>query len=337
MQDECRVDPLILESEIDFEYTMALTAPQVVANVEVEDKYQVGTLDNMLAAFDLYHCDNFGPNDPQYPSSNLEGYNNIDCGTLSAPKVLLISFTCSEADFSSTYLQRQCLEYLKLGMMGITHIVNTSDHGTLTGIGIGCVDDRTGESNATTGKFSPNFPSSCPRVTTVSGTQLLPPPNTLAAADDRIVGNLTTETTFRKVSSAGQVYSSGGGLSNVFPVPSYQVSKVARYKSKEQEHLAKLEKRFSNTGRGYPDVAALANSYMVVVNGTWRTTSGTSASTLAFASIVTFINSERLHLGKNPDGFINPALYNSPEVLNDVSTSANQGCGVDEAFRATTG
>jgi tripeptidyl-peptidase-1 len=49
------------------------------------------------------------------------------------------------------------------------------------------------------------------------------------------------------------------------------------------------------------------------------------------------INSERMNAGKGPVGFINPTLYSNPDVLNDVVTGANQGCGVHEAFRATRG
>lgn len=54
-----------------------------------------------------------------------------------------------------------------------------------------------------------------------------------------------------------------------------------------------------------------------------------------FASIITLINSERLHAGKGSVGFINPVLYSNPDILNDVVTDANQECGVDQTFRAT--
>jgi tripeptidyl-peptidase-1 len=39
------------------------------------------------------------------------------------------------------------------------------------------------------------------------------------------------------------------------------------------------------------------------------------------------INEERLEMGKKPVGFINPVLYNHPEVLNDITNGTNAGCG----------
>ena len=84
-------------------------------------------------------------------------------------------------------------------------------------------------------------------------------------------------------------------------------------------------------------MAARADDYMIVTNGEWKPVSGTSASNPVFASIITLINSERMHTGKGPVGFINPVLYSNPDMLNDVVTGANQGCGVDQAFRATRG
>ena len=146
----------------------------------------------------------------------------------------------------------------------------------------------------------------------------------------------TNETAFRKVLS-GQVASSGGGFSNVFLAPPYQLPNVASYKEIEKDHLDEISDHFNSTGRGYPDMAARADDYVIVSNGKWKPISGTSASNPVFASIITLINSDRMHSGKGPVGFINPVLYSNPEILNDVATGANQWCGVDQAFRATRG
>jgi len=59
--------------------------------------------------------------------------------------------------------------------------------------------------------------------------------------------------------------------------------------------------------------------------------------TPVFASIISMINNERLAIGKRPVGFINPVLYQYPDILNDITTGANEGCGVDPAFRAAWG
>ncbi|KAJ4372067.1 hypothetical protein N0V83_003840 [Neocucurbitaria cava] len=318
------------EPNLDFEYTMALTSPQEVTNVQVGSYEQVGNLNDMLAAFDQYYCDPIDSRHKKYPESYPPGCNatTCDCGSSSPPKVLSISWGWTEAGFTSNYLQRQCLEFLKLGLMGTTVVVSVSDHGTASGGGAFCIDDI--EGNGTGGRFSPTFPSSCPWVTSVGGTQMLQPTNL------QIPTATTNETAFRKFVS-NQTASSGGGFSNVFLAPPYQIPNVAVYKDIERSHLDRIQDRFSSTGRGYPDVAARADDYWIVTNGTWKTVSGTSASNPVFASIITLINSERMHAGKGPVGFINPVLYSNPDMLNDIVTGANQGCGIDPAFRATHG
>lgn len=310
------------EPNLDFEYAMALTSPQEVTNVQV-----AGNLADMLAAFDKHYCDPVNAGDKKYPNFYPPGCNATacDCGSSSPPKVLSMSWGWTEAGFTSNYLQRQCLEFLKLGLMGTTVIVSISDHGTASEGGDFCIDDRTG--NATGGRFSPMFPASCPWVTSVGGTQ---------PTDLRMPAATTNETAFRKVLRE-KILSSGGGFSNVFLAPLYQVPDVALYKDIEKDHLDEIQNRFNSTGRGYPDVAARADDYMIVSNGKWKPVSGTSASNPVFASIITLINSERMHTGKGPVGFINPVLYSNPDMLNDVVTGANQGCGVDQAFRVTRG
>jgi tripeptidyl-peptidase-1 len=212
--------------------------------------------------------------------------------------------------------------------MGTSVITSVSDHGTASDRGSFCIDDDTG--NATSGRFSPIFPGSCPWVTSVGGTQMIQPTESPALAVTK------NETAWRKAHS-DLINSSGGGFSNVFPIPPCQVPNVAVYKDIEKNHLHKIRDRFSGTGRGFPDVAARADDFAVVSNGGWKYISGISGSNPVFASIITLINSERMHAGKGSVGFINPVLYSNPEVLNDIMTGSNEGCGVGQAFRATRG
>lgn len=53
---------------------------------------------------------------------------------------------------------------------------------------------------------------------------------------------------------------------------------------------------------------------------------GTSASSPIFAAIINRINEERLEIGKKTVGFINPALYSHPAMLNDIVNGTNPGC-----------
>jgi tripeptidyl-peptidase-1 len=48
------------------------------------------------------------------------------------------------------------------------------------------------------------------------------------------------------------------------------------------------------------------------------------------------INEARSAVGKGPVGFINPVLYQHPEVLNDIKNGSNPGCH-SEGFHAVKG
>lgn len=325
MQTDVQISPFNIEADFDFEYAMALTSPQPVTNLQVGDKYQQGSINNMLAAFDAYYCEALDPSldSTSFPDPRPGGYNHtVDCGTLRPPSVISISYGYPEASFPSEYLQRQCLEFLKLGLMGVTVVTGSGDNGVAnagTSPCLGPVNDDGTE------RFSPVWPASCPWVTSVGGTQRA---STTPAetAFNTVLGNATD--------------SSGGGFSNVFRVPPYQSAAVSTYLRGEQDHLGPLAAAglFNASGRGFPDVAAFASAYLAVIDGTLHTVYGTSASAPVFASIIALINGERLRAGRRGTvGFVNPILYAHPEVLNDVATGFNTGCGVDEAFRAVQG
>lgn len=306
---------------------MAITSPQPVIDLQVGDRYQQGTINNMLAAFDSFYCGSLDSSldSTSYPDPRPGGYNHtVDCGTLKPPKVISISYGYPESSFPPEYLHRQCLEFLKLGLMGVTVITGSGDHGPASAGTTPCLSPTTNSSGPVS-HFNPVWPASCPWVTSVGGTQRSMDPNHVETAFNTILGNTTT--------------SSGGGFSNTFHAPTYQIPSVSSYLTTESAHLCPMlaAGTFSPSGRGTPDVSAFASSYLAVVDGTLHTVYGTSASAPVFASIISLINGERLRAGKGTVGFINPVLYKHPDVLNDVTTGANSGCGVDEAFRATDG
>jgi tripeptidyl-peptidase-1 len=326
MQDQYQVWPFNLEPNLDFEYTMTLAAPRRIDNIQVGDMYQIGNFNSMLAALDSFYCDSLDPSiDPNFPNPVLGpgGYPNMtDCGTVQPPKVLSISYADSEANFPKEYLERQCFEYLKLGLMGMTVLVSSGDWGPGSGVAPGvCIDPDTGASNATSGKFSPSWPAACPWVTTVGGVQK---------------GNGTSH---EEAWSRDLMTSSGGGFSNIFEAPFYQQQKVGSYQSREQAHLGEVKAQglFNPSGRGYPDVALPADDFLITLYKSWVTAHGTSAGPPVFASMISLINDERLHAGKKAVGFINPVLYAHADTFNDISSGHNGGCGVDTAYRATSG
>lgn len=97
--------------------------------------------------------------------------------------------------------------------------------------------------------------------------------------------------------------------------------------------------RFNNSRRvrGLPDVSANGAQYVVALDGDYEYhLYGTSASSPTFASILTLINEQLLNFGRPTLGFVNPALYANPEILNDIVSGGNQGCGT-AGFTAVRG
>ena len=75
MQTEWKVSPLNLETNLNFQYALSLTHPMEVTNIQVGDMYG-GNVNNMLAAFDRYYCDQINPElDFTYPNTEPDGWN----------------------------------------------------------------------------------------------------------------------------------------------------------------------------------------------------------------------------------------------------------------------
>lgn len=83
-------------------------------------------------------------------------------------------------------------------------------------------------------------------------------------------------------------------------------------------------------------MAANGDNIAVYVEGEATLEGGTSAAAPIFASLVNRIDEERIKIGKGPVGFINPALYQNPWVLNDITNGTNPGCGT-AGFSAVKG
>jgi tripeptidyl-peptidase-1 len=87
-------------------------------------------------------------------------------------------------------------------------------------------------------------------------------------------------------------------------------------------------KYYNDTGRGYPDVAALGGQkapYCITCGGRFVGVAGTSASTPVVGGIVAKLNGLRLAKGKKALGFLNPLLYANPHAFNDVTKGKNPG------------
>uniref|UniRef100_A0A8C7GZ10 Tripeptidyl-peptidase 1 n=1 Tax=Oncorhynchus kisutch TaxID=8019 RepID=A0A8C7GZ10_ONCKI len=121
-------------------------------------------------------------------------------------------------------------------------------------------------------------------------------------------------------------YISGGGFSNVFKMPDYQVGAVEGYL--KAVPVLPPKTYFNTSGRAYPDIAALSDNYWVVTDRVpipW--VSGTSASTPVVGGILSLINDQRFLKGLPSLGFLNPRLYQlQGQGLFDVTDGCHLSC-----------
>jgi tripeptidyl-peptidase-1 len=252
--------------------------------------------------------------DPIYPDPNKKGYQGDDCGRYKPANVISTSYGYNEADLSPAYEQRQCTEYMKLGMQGVTILYSSGDDG-VAGNGGKCL----GKGKNKGKKFNPSFPGTCPWVTSVGATQINP---NLTVYDPEI--------------ACQDVITSGGGFSNVFTMPTYQNATLTNFFNLYKPSYNSTQYNNSQNVRGYPDISANGANYVIVLKKKFILVYGTSCSSPVVGSIVTLINDARLAVGKGPVGFWNPVLYNNPDALNDITSGNNPGCETN-GFSAVPG
>ncbi|PBP24455.1 Pro-kumamolisin [Diplocarpon rosae] len=157
------------ESALDLEFAMALVAPQQVTVYQVGDIVSGASFNNFLDAIDGSYCsfaggDSKDPSvDGQYPSNQPGGFQGSEtCGSFQSTNVISTSYGSNEADLSDKYETRQCMEYMKLGLQGVSILYSSGDFG-VAGNGGQCIDSVTGAyNNGTKGLFNPSFPGGCP-------------------------------------------------------------------------------------------------------------------------------------------------------------------------------
>lgn len=180
-----------------------------------------------------------------------------------------------------------------------------------------------GTSETWSGKgYFPNYPASCPYVTTVGAT----------------MGPETGGSEIACQSQNGGVISSGGGFSTYFAAPRWQSKAVANYLSS-----VNLTSGFNPYGRAYPDVSLLGTNYQVYIAGKVSSLYGTSASAPVFAGFVSLINAARIANGKPSVGFMNPTLYamgynqtaSSKAKYNDITVGNNMCCSTAVSITPT--
>ena len=226
--------------------------------------------------------------------------DNTDAGFLNAittavhdstnnPSVVSISWGGPESSWTQQAMTSMDEAFQSAAAMGVSVCVAAGDDGSTDGV--------------TDGLNHVDFPASSPNVLACGGTQLV------ASG-----ASITSETVWNEL--ANNEGATGGGISDVFPLPSWQ----------DGAGVPPSANPSKNVGRGVPDVTGDADpttGYITRVDGNPDVIGGTSAVAPLWAGLIALINQS---IGK-PVGFINPLLYQDAAKAGDLNdiTSGNNG------------
>jgi kumamolisin len=189
------------------------------------------------------------------------------------------------------------------GALGITVCVASGDHGTAD------LDQSQWDQN-----IHVDHPACDDLVLACGGTQI--------DADKDVVWN--DGTPFDPSLPGGGGWASGGGISGIFAVPSYQTG-------------ANLPVSIDTgkPGRGVPDIAMSATNYFTRVDTSEGASGGTSAVAPLMAALVARLNQAT----KNNVGFLNPFLYSNVAkgVVRDVTDGTNAIAKTIKGYKAGPG
>ncbi|KAI0880916.1 subtilisin-like protein [Annulohypoxylon maeteangense] len=323
------------EADLDLDVAYPIIYPQKATIYQVDDEYYnlhsanayFGLFNTFLDAIDGSYCNysaygETGDNavyDPAYPDNhttiapgrpvpfdpgNYKGERM--CGVYKPTNVISMSYSRVESTYSVPYQMRQCNEWMKLGLQGVTVVGSSGDSGQLA-------NNQCHHSSFST--FYASHPGNCPYITSIGGV-MLQSNGTLAAANVKDIP-----------------WATSGGFSQYFPRPDYQETALSTYFSK---HDPGIDAAYNKTGRGFPDISALGRNVAVAVLGELGVADGTSASTPLIGAMFNRINEERLAVGKSTIGFVNPVLYANSGIFEDITAGDNGICGV-KGFPAVEG
>ncbi len=240
----------------------------------------------------------FAPNTDQ---GFLDAITQAIHDTTNKPSIISISWGGPESTWTAQTMQLMDQAFQTAGTLGITVCCAAGDGGATDGVTTDSLDHV-------------DFPASSPNALACGGTHL--------ESDN---GTITSETVWNNGSNGA----TGGGISDVFALPTWQ----------ENANVPPSANPGGHVGRGLPDVAGNADpqtGYQVLVDGQSLTVGGTSAVAPLWAGLLALINQQ---LGK-PVGFINPTLYqqvDQAQVFNDIVSGNNNGYNAGPGWDACTG
>jgi kumamolisin len=229
---------------------------------------------------------------------------NTDAGFLNAittavhdtaehPDVISISWGGPESSWTRSAMEAMDAAIADAVALGLTVCVAAGDNGASDGVSDGLHVD---------------FPASSPHALACGGTSL----------------SASTETVWNDGGAGG---ATGGGISQVFALPSYQAGLSATPVAGHASALAM---------RGVPDVSGDADpetGYQVRVDGVDLVIGGTSAVAPLWAGLIARLQSAS---GASP-AFIAPLLYASPGSCHDITKGNNNGYAAGVGWDACTG
>jgi kumamolisin len=220
--------------------------------------------------------------------------------TQNKPSVLSISWGGPEDSWTAQATQQFDAAFQTAATLGVTVCVAAGDQGSADG---------------ETDKLAHvDFPASSPHALACGGSSLVASGTAIAS---EVVWN------------DGPSSATGGGVSSVFALPSYQ----------DAAHVPPSANPGGGSGRGVPDVAGDADpdtGYQVRVDGENLVVGGTSAVAPLWAGLIALCNQEL----PKPVGFLNPLLYGSlaaQAVCRDITSGDNGAYSAGVGWDPCTG
>jgi kumamolisin len=236
----------------------------------------------------------FAPNTDQ---GFIDAVSSAVHDTTNKPSVISISWGGPESSWTAQAMKALDAACQSAAALGITITVAAGDNGS--------TDGATGN--------NVDFPASSPHVLACGGTTLEGSGSTIQS---EVVWN-------EQASGEG---ATGGGVSNVFPLPSWQAN-------------AKVPAPSSSAGgRGVPDVAGDADpvtGYKVRVDGENMVIGGTSAVAPLWAGLIALSNQQN----GTSAGFIQPQIYaaKAASAFHDIVSGNNGAFSAGPGWDACTG
>eukprot|EP01084_Bolivina_argentea_P261446 441808_1 len=230
------------------------------------------------------------------------------------PWLFIIAYSDYEFNLGYEYCSRCNTEFAKLGTMGITMLITSGDYGVGN-------DEQCCSQNPQI--FCPMFPSSSPYITTIGGTT------------GGIIGKSPT--------GESAYHPSGGGFSNFFEMPQYQMSAVEDFISSSiNQKVLPNKTLFNETGRAYPDISGQSYLCDYIIQDTNPYFSGTACGISIVGAIFSLLNDFRFVNNFTSLGFLNPFIYQVVNkdnlALNDVACGCpNNACMNVKGFVAIKG